>query len=69
MDWKLNEAQESLGKVMNKALLEGPQKIIWQGDSVIVLSEQDYQKLIGEKKTLKEHLMQGPDFEGLDLQR
>ncbi len=69
MEWKLAEAKNKFSEVMDKALMEGPQKITRRKNSVIVLDEREFVKLTGKKKGFKEHLFQGPSFEGLDLAR
>lgn len=69
MEWKIAEAKNKFCEIVNKALLEGPQKITRRRDSVILLNEEDYKKLVGQKKTFKQHLLEGPNLEGLDLTR
>ena len=69
MEWKLAEAKNKFSEIVNKALLEGPQKILRRKESVMVISEKEYQEITGKKKSLKVHLFNGPDFEDLDFSR
>jgi len=49
MEWLLAEAKNKLSEVVSLALTSGPQRIKRRGQAVILLSEDDYLKLIGEK--------------------
>jgi antitoxin Phd len=69
MDWKIAEAKNRFSEVVTKALTEGPQRVRRRGDVVIVLAEADYQRLVGERQALKEHLLAAPDLSDLDLRR
>lgn len=69
MEWLLAEAKNKLSEVVSLALTSGPQRIKRRDQAVILLSEDDYLKLIGEKPSFKNFLMEGPSFEGLDLKR
>jgi prevent-host-death family protein len=69
MDWQLAEAKNKLSEVMTRALSSGPQRIRRRNEVVIMLSEAEYQRLTGERVTLKDYLLNGPDLSGLDLER
>lgn len=69
MEWLLAEAKNKLSEVVSLALTSGPQRIKRRDQAVILLSEDDYLKLIGEKPSFKNFLMESPSFEGLDLKR
>jgi prevent-host-death family protein len=69
MDWQLAEAKNKFSEVMTKALTSGPQRIRRRDQVVVVLSEADYQRLTGERVTLKDYLLAGPDLSDLDLRR
>jgi len=69
MNWQLAEAKNRFSEVVTRALSEGPQRIQRRDQAVIVLSEVEYQQLIGHRPTLKSYLLEGPSFEGLDLAR
>ncbi len=68
-DWRLAEAKNRLSEVMNRALSEGPQRIVRRNDTVIILAESDYEKLAGKKAGFKDFLMQGPGIDDLELLR
>jgi antitoxin Phd len=70
MNWQLAEAKNKFSDLIHRALTEGPQKITRRGvETAVVLSAEEYQRLIGGRPSFKEYLMQGPSFEGLDLER
>lgn len=69
MDWKLAEAKNKFSELVNRALSEGPQRVFRRNEAVIVLSQNEYEKLTGKRSSFKEFLMKAPDFEGLDLTR
>lgn len=70
MEWKLAEAKNKFSEVVNRALKEGPQRVRRRKDSVVVLSEEDYARLRGERVSLKAFLRgEGPSLEGVDLER
>lgn len=69
-DWRLAEAKNKFSELVNRALSEGPQRVLRRNDAVIVLSQRDYDKLTGKRPSFKDFLLQdGPSFEGLDLER
>lgn len=69
MHWQLAEAKNKLSEVMSRALTDGPQRIRRRDQVVVVLAEAEYQRLTGERETLTEYLLKGPDLSGLDLAR
>jgi prevent-host-death family protein len=70
MDWRLAEAKHKFSELVNRALAEGPQRVLRRGDAVIVMALRDYEQLIGKKPGFKDFLMgEGPDLEGVDLSR
>jgi prevent-host-death family protein len=69
MDWKLADAKNRFSEVVNRALTEGPQTVRRRKDTVVVISEVEYERLAGKRPSFKEFLMNGPSFEGLDLER
>lgn len=69
MDWRLAEAKNKFSELVNRALTEGPQRVFRREKAVIVISEDDYEKLTGKRPTFKEFLMEGPDLKALDLTR
>lgn len=70
MDWHLAEAKNKFSELVNRALAEGPQRVLRRDDTVIVMALQDYEQLIGKKSGFKDFLMdEGPDLEGVDQSR
>ncbi len=70
MDWHLAEAKNRFSELVNRALTEGPQRVVRRDDTVIVMVLRDYERLTGHKPGFKDFLMgPGPDLEGMDLSR
>ncbi len=69
MDWQLAEAKNKFSEVVNRALTEGPQRITRRGDVVVLLSEEEYKRLTGQRQTLVDYLRSGPDLSELDITR
>jgi prevent-host-death family protein len=66
--WQLAEAENRLNEVVNRALEEGPQRIAWGGEVVVVISESDYDRAVGKKPKFYDYLFSA-NLEGLDLER
>lgn len=70
MEWKLAEAKNKFSELINRALMEGPQRVQRRREAVFVLSEKEYSKLTGERPSFKAFLTQkGPSLDDLDLSR
>ena len=69
MEWKLAEAKNKFSEVINKALLEGPQKVVRRDQSFIIIEENQYKKLTGKKGSFKDYILNSPTLDGLDLSR
>lgn len=69
MEWKLAEAKNKFSEVINKALLEGPQKVVRRDQSFIIIEENQYNKLVGKKSSFKDYILNVPSLDGLDLSR
>ncbi|MFQ5451724.1 MAG: type II toxin-antitoxin system Phd/YefM family antitoxin [Nitrospinaceae bacterium] len=69
MEWKLAEAKNKFSEVINKALLEGPQKVVRRDQSFIIIEENQYKKLTGKKSSFKDYILNAPSLDGLDLSR
>jgi antitoxin Phd len=66
--WQLQEAKARLSDLIKQAQQSGPQRITVRGENTaIVLSQQDYEKLIGEKKNLWDFLRASP-LKGIELE-
>jgi antitoxin Phd len=70
MEWRLADAKNRFSELVNRALAEGPQRVLRRDDAVIVVSQRDYEKLVGKRPDFKEFLLRKtPSLEGLDLER
>jgi len=70
MEWRLADARNRFSEVFNRALAEGPQRVIRREDAVIVLSERDYENLAGKRHDFKRFLLgKGSTLEAVDLTR
>ena len=69
MNWQLQEAKARLSEVVKKAEAEGPQHITVRGEpTVVVLSEVDYQQLIGPEESLVEFMRRSPLYSQEDVE-
>lgn len=70
MEWRLADAKNRFSELVNRALAEGPQRVLRRDEAVIVVAERDFDKLTGRRPGFKEFLMgKGPSLDGLDLAR
>ena len=70
LDWRLAEAKNRFSEVVRLALTEGPQRVKRRDKStVVVLSEEEYDRITGKKPSIIDQFMNGPSLEGLDLTR
>ena len=69
MTWQLADAKNRFSEVVRKALSEGPQRITRRNDAVVVLSEAEYEALVGKKPSLGDMIASAPSFDALDLER
>ena len=70
MNWQLAEAKNRFSEVVDRAISEGPQHVTRRGQpAVVVLSESEYQRIKGQKRTFKELILNAPDLSGVDLSR
>jgi antitoxin Phd len=71
--WQVAEAKNKFSELFTRAITEGPQRVRRRGETVVVISESEYERLAGKaaqpEMSLAELLMSGPSFEGLDLER
>jgi len=65
--WKLADAKNKFSEVVDRALNEGPQRVVRRDGAVIVISEKDYEAMAGE--SFKDFLLNGPNLTGVDLRR
>lgn len=70
MTWRLADAKNRFSELFTRALSEGPQRVRRHNGTVVVLSEQDYEKLSGQRPPFKDFLLgPGPTLEDVDLSR
>ena len=69
MAWKLADAKNRFSEVVRRALSGEPQRIERREDAVVVVDAEEFDRLKGEKPSLVEFLLQGPDWSKLDLER
>jgi hypothetical protein len=69
MNWLLAEAKNRFSEVVTLALTSGPQRVQRRDKAVIILAEEEYQQLTGERSRFLDFLMQGPSLTGLDISR
>jgi len=69
MEWQLADAKNKFSEVFTKAVEEGPQRITRRRQAVVVVSQAEYDRLLGKQMTLLEYLRSGPGLDGLDLER
>ncbi len=69
MSWKLADAKAKLSEVVNAALEEGPQRITRRNDAVVLIPEDEYRTLRGEKVSFVDYLTSAKDLDDLDLSR
>ncbi len=69
--WKLQDAKSHFSKVVEKALISGPQYVTRRGtEAVVVLSVKEYKELISSKPNFKEFLLNCPTIDkGVNIDR
>lgn len=68
-EWNLADAKNRFSELVNLVLTRGPQRVRRRKDAVVLLSASEYERLKGKRPTLKDYLLSGESFEGLDLDR
>jgi len=69
VEWQLADAKNRFSELMNRALQEGPQRVRRRQDAVIVLAEEEYERMAGTRPDFKEYLRRPVGLEELDLSR
>lgn len=70
--WQLAEAKNKFSELFTRAMTEGPQRVRRRGETVVVVSEGEYERLAGnepKKMSLGEYLLSAPKVEGLVIER
>lgn len=70
MIWQIQMAKQRFSELVDRALSEGPQIVTRRGREVaVVLGIDEYRRLRDGKPDFKQFLLDGPDFDLLDIQR
>jgi antitoxin Phd len=69
MDWRLADAKNRFSELFTQVLTLGPQRVRRFKDAVILLSEQDYERITGRRLSFKNFLSQGESLEGPEFAR
>jgi prevent-host-death family protein len=70
MAWQIQEAKQRFSALVQKAMDDGPQVITRHGEAVVVvLAIDEYERLRHPKADFVQFLLEGPDFDQLDLTR
>lgn len=61
MNWHLQDAKNNFSKLVRSAQTEGPQTVTLRGErKAVVLSAEEYDRLVAGKRTIVDHLLSGP---------
>jgi prevent-host-death family protein len=64
MNWHLQDAKNNFSKVVQRARTEGPQTVTLRGQrAAVVISAEEYDRLLSSKPSFVEHLLSGPDWD------
>lgn len=69
IEWQLAEAKNKFSEIVTLALTQTPQKVRRRHQTVMIISQEEYDKLKGKQSSFVNYLMEGPSFEELDLTR
>jgi prevent-host-death family protein len=69
IDLQVADAKNRFSELMNRALSEGPQRVQRRKDAFVVMTEAEYERLIGKRMGFKEFLMQPAGLDQPDLSR
>jgi prevent-host-death family protein len=70
MAWQLQAAKQQLDQLVQSAIDDGPQVISLDDEKVaVIMSIDEYRRLLGEQPDFKEFILNGPDMSMLDLSR
>jgi prevent-host-death family protein len=70
MRWQLQEAKQRFSEMVRRAQTDGPQVVTRHGrDVVVVIDSDEFERLSGGGRDLKEFLMAAPDLDMLEIER
>ena len=68
--WSVQEAKSRFGELIERARSEGPQVVARRGkETAVVLSVEEYRRLLGRQPSLKDWLLSGPRVEDFEVER
>jgi antitoxin Phd len=68
--WQVQEAKSRFSEVVDLTLTEGPQLVTRRGsEAVVILTVEDYRRLVGDAPNLIDHLLSAPRGEVLAITR
>jgi antitoxin Phd len=69
-NWQVQHAKSKLSELLERAQREGPQVITKHGvERAVVLSIDDYRRLLALKPSLKDYLLSGPKVDDFETER
>jgi len=69
-EWRLTDAKNRFAELVDKALSSGPQAIRRHNEKVVLMSEDEYERLAGKKPGFKQALLNPPhSLEEIDFAR
>jgi prevent-host-death family protein len=70
MRWQLQEAKQRFSELVRHARSHGPQVVTRHGEEVaVVVSIEEYRRLVADLPSFKELLLAAPDLEALEISR
>jgi hypothetical protein len=69
MEWTFQDARERFEELIEHALTDGPQRLIFDGDELEIEIRIVEREKWRSARSLKEMILYGPDLSGLDLSR
>ena len=68
--WQVQDAKSHFSEVIERARSEGPQTITRHGaERAVVLSVEEYRRLVAHKLNFRDHLLGGPKFDDFTIER
>jgi prevent-host-death family protein len=68
--WQLQEAKQQFSRVVDQARSDGAQIVTRNGKEVaVILGIEEYRKLSDDGGAFKRFLLEGPKFDGLEIER
>jgi antitoxin Phd len=68
--WQVQEAKSRFSELLERAQRQGPQVITKHGvERAVVLSVDDYRRLVQLKPSLKDYLLSGPKVDDFEIER